>query len=648
MRRRLLGEASRRLRDALARESSGATTARVALQAISACYVAGSRAHSWLYDAGLLTRRRLPAPTVSVGNFTAGGTGKTPLVQHISAILEDAGCMPLVVARGYGDDEAYQMRHRFEYATSEVVCGADRYDAVDRHRRLRAQSQQPPDVFVLDDGLQHWPVARDLDVVVVNAYDPWGQDTLLRERPRDGLARANLIVLHNCAPGALPREHIRHIRQELVKTASREKFDTEFAAAADPQSSMNRPACPPVVETYATPRALLCDSKSEFFVSTHGNKPDDADIYWKDSETGATMHSVDDMTLALRGRTVVAVSGIGCPDAFADMIKHQLGAACVDTQVTSFPDHHVITDDDVSVVERRVAELSAASFADNLEGCAQQPVIVVTTEKDFFRCANHPGSSFIARLQPLVISMDVAFCHAHEESVLADMLLGVVNESSSSSSSLSAKTSTTHSSQKLHVAVGHPRTNKSLHNQPHAARAFSSGATVMKHMDRTYGAAEPSEFPFRHVPVLAEEVARVWMPPARFLSGTSSPPQPCLMVDATAGGGGHSKALLDATVEHSNVRVLCIDRDAKALQVCSQRLQDAGDRVFLPTASFPSCPQCWKGLTFPSFWVAAVYQAQDTHARASSEACLPIWAFRRTSLKIQSAAFPACPSGKVH
>ena len=63
------------------------------------------------------------------------------------------------------------------------------------------------------------------------------------------------------------------------------------------------------------------------------------------------------------------------------------------------------------------------------------------------------------------------------------------------------------------------------------------------------------------------------------------------MVDATAGGGGHSKALLDATSEHANVRVLCIDRDAEALQVCARRLEDAGDRVFFARGKFSDLPK---------------------------------------------------------
>ncbi len=149
------------------------------------------------FDSGAREVMRLPVPVISVGNITAGGTGKTPLVIDLTRRLVRCGRKPAVVSRGYKSangtlgDELAMVSER----VPEAICVAspDRvaggHDAVSRGA----------DVIVLDDAFQHRRVARDLDIVVVDATNPFGYERLLpRGRLREPVAqlrRAGLIVI---------------------------------------------------------------------------------------------------------------------------------------------------------------------------------------------------------------------------------------------------------------------------------------------------------------------------------------------------------------------------------------------------------------------------------------------------------------------
>lgn len=142
-----------------------------------------------------------PVPVISVGNITAGGTGKTPLVIEIVRLLEQRGRTPVVVSRGYGqangepNDEERVIRRN----CPNVVCLADPDRAAGCERACR---EFGADVIVLDDAFQHRRVARTCDIVVVDATCPFGYDHvlprgLLRE-PVPSLRRADMIVLTRC------------------------------------------------------------------------------------------------------------------------------------------------------------------------------------------------------------------------------------------------------------------------------------------------------------------------------------------------------------------------------------------------------------------------------------------------------------------
>jgi tetraacyldisaccharide 4'-kinase len=162
-----------------------------------------------LYDRGIFTTYDLGAKTISVGNITTGGTGKTPLVAYIASLFAENGEKVCVLTRGYGrknekervlvsdgvkvlvdaetgGDEPVELAHKL-LGKSIVVADADRVSA-----GRWAKDKFGVTTFVLDDAFQHRRVDRDLDIVCVDATDPFGP--FLRE-PARNLARAHAIVL---------------------------------------------------------------------------------------------------------------------------------------------------------------------------------------------------------------------------------------------------------------------------------------------------------------------------------------------------------------------------------------------------------------------------------------------------------------------
>jgi tetraacyldisaccharide 4'-kinase len=157
-----------------------------------------------LYDRGWLPLERVDVPVISVGNLTAGGTGKTPAVALLARELLGRGLRPGVASRGYrsGGDAANDEGRLL----GQLLPGVPLVQDPDRARGARSLLSVV-DVILLDDGFQHRRLARDLDLVLVDATRPWGLPAiaggavcellprgLLRESPA-ALARADLILL---------------------------------------------------------------------------------------------------------------------------------------------------------------------------------------------------------------------------------------------------------------------------------------------------------------------------------------------------------------------------------------------------------------------------------------------------------------------
>ena len=160
------------------------------LWAISLIYGWVVLIRSAAYDKGILKAKQLPCVVISIGNLTLGGSGKTPLTIYIAKTLGHLGYRVAVLSRGYGGqaekqgvivsdgsqvfvsadvsgDEPYMMAQKLD--GTPILVGADRY----RSGKIAVRSFKP-DVILLDDGFQHRNLARDLDLVVMDANKPGG------------------------------------------------------------------------------------------------------------------------------------------------------------------------------------------------------------------------------------------------------------------------------------------------------------------------------------------------------------------------------------------------------------------------------------------------------------------------------------------
>ncbi|MEK6335251.1 MAG: tetraacyldisaccharide 4'-kinase [Acidobacteriota bacterium] len=190
--------------------------AAAVLSPLSGLYGVAMKARRAFYRRGWLRQESVPAPLISVGNLTMGGTGKTPLVEWIAVQLAAANRHVCILTRGYGREQPQQRvvvsnrteilsdaRHAGDEALllaenlqqrAAVISDVDRTSAA-----LWAMKNLGSDVFVLDDGFQNLGLARNLDIVTIDATNPWGNRRLLpagilREPPR-GLSRADCVVI---------------------------------------------------------------------------------------------------------------------------------------------------------------------------------------------------------------------------------------------------------------------------------------------------------------------------------------------------------------------------------------------------------------------------------------------------------------------
>jgi tetraacyldisaccharide 4'-kinase len=290
-------------------------------------------ARRFAYDRGWLASIRVDAPVVSVGNLSTGGTGKTPLCAWIVRELEARGMKPGLLSRGYraGADGRNEEALLLERLCPDVPHVQD----PDRVRGAHELVARGVDAIVLDDGFQHRRLARDLDLVLVDATQPWGlphvgnEPTvrallprgLLREPP-SSLARADAIVLSRTS--GLSRD--ADVRDGASGAAELESLERELERFAPGR---------PIVRTRHRTRCLRDERGAESDPSTLG------------------------------GREVDLVSAIGNPDAFEASVR---ATGAIVRRHRVFPDHHHYV-------------------AADLEGLARDDRRLVTTAKDAVKLA---------------------------------------------------------------------------------------------------------------------------------------------------------------------------------------------------------------------------------------------------------------------
>ncbi len=169
-------------------------------RAMAGVYAWEAGRRSRRFDAGIGVER-IDRPVVSVGNLSAGGTGKSPVVRAIVRLLRDGGHRPAIAMRGYkaapGEVSDEQAEHAAELPGVPIVARPDRIAGL---RDLFATPEgESVDCVVLDDGFQHRRLARDLDVVLIDATRPAHRDALLPggflREPVSALSRADVLLI---------------------------------------------------------------------------------------------------------------------------------------------------------------------------------------------------------------------------------------------------------------------------------------------------------------------------------------------------------------------------------------------------------------------------------------------------------------------
>ena len=217
---------------------------------------------AWQQRRKIAHARRLATPVVSIGGISMGGAGKTPMVDHLAERLRESGLHPAILTRGYrrrsietsilveaGElapvsftgDEA-QIFVQSGYAHSGI--GADRFAT---GRLLEARYR--PDIFLLDDGFQHTRLRRDLDLVVIDALNPFGGGAVfplgnLRE-PLSALARAGVFVIMRAAPereyaGIVQQLRALNPKAPIFRARLEHRYWVDYRTR-QPHSSLNGP-----------------------------------------------------------------------------------------------------------------------------------------------------------------------------------------------------------------------------------------------------------------------------------------------------------------------------------------------------------------------------------------------------------------------
>ena len=342
----------------------------ILLRLASLLYEWGVNMKLSLYRWGFLKQHALPCKVISLGNITVGGTGKTPTAQRLARLIRDMGYRVVILNRGYraawrGDiglvsdgskiymtaneagDEAYLLAKSLPGIP--IVIGRKR--AISGEYAIKKLGAE---VIILDDAYQHWQLARDLDIVLIDSLNKFGNNFLL---PR-GTLREPLINLDRA--------------QAFLLTKVDQTTDEAVSSIRHTLTAYNNKAL--IVESIHRPRWFI-----------------EIENWYKGvRDTGVSLETV-------QGHAVVAISAIGNPSSFEQTIA-DIGVNVIDS--ARFPDHHHYTMTEMQEVMDQAVEKGAAAL--------------VTTEKDAVKIP----SEFIHSDRPLplyVLGIEVRFLDGYDE-----------------------------------------------------------------------------------------------------------------------------------------------------------------------------------------------------------------------------------------
>jgi len=295
-----------------------------------------------MYDRGILRSHSLGAKTISIGNITVGGTGKTPLVALVAEILAENGEQVCILTRGYGrsdpnqrvlvsdkenvlvnaktgGDEPVELAHKL-LGKALVVADADRVSAAKWAREKFGIT-----AFVLDDGFQHRRARRDLDIVCIDATDSFGGGKLL--------------------PAGRLREPIGNLTRADAIVITRANFAKDLKGLRSQISDLNPDA--PVFQSEN--HIVELPSLEEFHARTQSSqRRTERDAAWN----------------RLYGKPgwarLFAFCALGNPDSFFAAISSELDTKAFEkmdlSETKAFPDHHYYSQADIETLEAKARE----------------------------------------------------------------------------------------------------------------------------------------------------------------------------------------------------------------------------------------------------------------------------------------------------
>ena len=215
-------------------------------------YGIGCGAKNCLYDKGVLKPKKVDAFVISVGNFTTGGVGKTPVVAEIAKYFVEKGEKTAIISRGYGGkldnkkvnviSDGINLYHKADMAGDEpywLAVNLNMCAVLTCSNRVKAAEYAIKELgvttIILDDGFQHRKIARDLDIVLVDSEKMFGNENLLpagplREKPDFNRVNKLVIVSKNT-------EHSR--AEKLAKIMSKKQGVEAFVAKVEPDYAYN-------------------------------------------------------------------------------------------------------------------------------------------------------------------------------------------------------------------------------------------------------------------------------------------------------------------------------------------------------------------------------------------------------------------------
>ncbi|MDX1914683.1 MAG: tetraacyldisaccharide 4'-kinase [Methylophilus sp.] len=266
--------------------------AQIVLLPLSWLFGALSAFRRWLYATKLLVSYQLPVPVIIVGNISVGGTGKTPLVIYLADQLKKMGYTPGIISRGYGGTQSGEVTlesNPLDFGDEPVLIakrtGFPVWVNVNRVEAGQALLKQYPqcNVIISDDGLQHYRLKRDIELIVVNSKHSLGNQHLLPSGPlREKVSRFSTV--------------------DAIVDTGRVGLKTKIQQPLPPIFSMQ--------------------------LHMLG-------IFSLDEQSKMSLEM-------LKSQRVVAIAGIGHPERFFNFVKG-LGLQC---EYRAFKDHHVFTQQD--------------------------------------------------------------------------------------------------------------------------------------------------------------------------------------------------------------------------------------------------------------------------------------------------------------